>query len=190
MTVQLNLSKATPMLDLAKVAPSLVKVKGMLLWDENPVHKASLTQGFDLDIFAFLTQGNKIEGVQDVVYFNNKTAYGDAVVYPRDCRTGDCDEEITITLGSIPANKEAVELFVFLHEADQRKQDFSMIQGGSFTLYDAVTGDSIQSYSLQQFVNGSALHVGTLKRSGSGWGFQPVGESAQADANQVLSGFL
>lgn len=190
--MELNLSKDTMMLDLTKVAPSLTRLRGVLNWDVHPVHKASLTHGFDLDCFAFLTNAQgKIGGGSDVVFFNNKSAYNGAVMLPRDNRTGegDDDEELITDITKLPAHIEKVEHFVFLHEAEQRNQNFSMIQGGNFTLYDQ-DGKVLQVYKLQQFVNGTALHVGTLQRVDGGWGFQPVGEAAVAGPNDVIKAFV
>jgi stress response protein SCP2 len=183
--MELNLSKTTALLDLTKVAPSLVEVRGELSWGMHPIKG----QEFDLDIFAFITSNGKIGSTADVVFFNNKTAYNGAVVYPRDSRDGGDVEEVTVKLGSVPADKDSIEIFVFIHEGVQRQQDFSMVQSGSFKLFDE-KGTLIQDYKLQQFVNGTALHIGSLIRNPSGWGFQPVGESAVANPNEVLSAFV
>lgn len=191
--MELNLSKNTMMLDLTKAAPQLTTLKGLLNWDCHPVHGASQEFGFDLDVFVFCLDANgKLGSTNDVVFFNNMSAYNGAVVYPRDNRTGegDDDEEILTTISKIPDHIHSIEHFVFLHQADVRKQDFSMIANGAFTLFDQ-DGKMIQDYKLQQFVNGTALHVGTLKRQATGgWGFQPMGEAATAGPNDVMKAFV
>lgn len=196
--MELNLSKNTMMLDLTKAAPHLTKLRGVLNWDTHPMAgKIDPNTGkpyeFDLDCFAFLTDANgKLGSSDDVVYFRNKSAYNGAVVLPRDNRTGegDDDEELLTDIGKVPAHIVSIEHFVFLHEADIRNQDFSMIAGGAFTLFDQ-DGKLLQEYKLQQFVNGTALHVGTLKRQASGgWGFQPMGEAAVAGPNDVMKAFV
>lgn len=190
--MELNLSKTTLMLDLTKAAPQLTRLRGVLNWDTHPLHGASKELGFDLDVFAFLTDANgKLGSNSDVVFFNNMSAYNGAVVYPRDNRTGegDDDEELITDVTKVPAHVHKIEHFVFLHEADKRGQDFSMIKNGSFTLYDQ-DNKVIQDYKLSTFVNGTALHIGTLERVNGGWGFQPVGESAVADPNQVMQAFV
>jgi tellurium resistance protein TerD len=190
--MELDLSKTTMMLDLSKVAPSLTRLRGALNWQCHPM--ADSGHEFDLDIFMFLTTNGSIQGdVKNVCYFKNMNCYNGAVVLPRDNRNGadvagQDDEEILVEIGKIPAHIDKVEHFVFLHDAVARGQDLSMISGGSFALYDQ-DNKLIQEYKLQQFVNHTALHVGTLQRTASGWGFQPVGESALADPNQVLSAF-
>lgn len=188
----LNLSKETAMLDLTKVAPSMKRARGVLNWDMHPIHKANNQQGFDLDIFVIATKQGKVTGAEDVAFFNNKTIHNGGVFVPRDNRTGDGfdDEEVLFELAKVKPEYDALEVFVFLFEADKRQQNFSMIQGGSFSLVDADTGVEIQKYALQQFANGTALHVGSFKRNASGWGFQPVGDAADANPNQVLGAFL
>lgn len=187
MTVQLNLSKNTPSLNLTKIAPGLKKVRGELKWTPSPL----LKQEFDLDIFTFTLEKGKIIDVPgDVVFFNNKQAYDGAIVYPRDSRDGGDVEEVFYTLDKVPARKDSIEIFVFIHEAAERGQDFSMMSNATFDLINDDTGLVLQSYKLQSFVNGYAVHVGTLARITDGFEFKPVGESAQADPNQVLSAFL
>lgn len=197
--MELNLSKDTLMLDLTKIAPSLTKLRGALNWNLHPMQgKKDPATGqpyeFDLDIFMFLTSNGSIQGdMANVCFFNNKNCYNGAVILPRDNRNGadvdgEDDEEIFVEIGKVPSHIDKIEHFVFLHDAAVRGQDFSMIAGGSFDLYDQ-DGTLLAQYKLQQFVNGSALHVGTLQRVAGGWGFQPVGESAQANPNEVLQAF-
>lgn len=190
--MELNLSKDTMMLDLTKVAPSLTRLRGALNWKLHPM--ASKGHEFDLDIFMFLTSNGSIQGdMKNVCFFNNKDCYNGAVVLPRDNRNGADvegldDEEIFVEIGKIPAHIDKVEHFVFLHDAVARGQDLSMISGGAFDLYDQ-DNNLLASYKLQQFVGHTALHVGTLQRTATGWGFQPMGESAAANPNEVLKVF-
>ena len=190
--MELNLSKDTMMLDLTKASPSLTRLRGALNWELHPM--ASKGHEFDLDIFMFLTSNGSIQGdMKNVCFFNNKDCYSGAVVLPRDNRNGadtvgQDDEEIFVEIAKIPAHIDKVEHFVFLHDAVARQQDLSMISGGSFKLYDQ-DNKLLAEYKLQQFVNHTALHVGTLQRTATGWGFQPMGESAAANPNQVLQAF-
>ncbi|WYN05131.1 hypothetical protein ISREJYDI_CDS0170 [Pseudomonas phage UNO-G1W1] len=202
--MELNLSKDTLMLDLNKVSPSLTRLRGALNWELHPMSGkidpvTGVTYEFDLDIFMFLTSNGSIMGdMKNVCFFNNKNCYNGAVVLPRDNRNGQDgvdasgkkldDEEIFVEIGKIPAHIDKVEHFVFLHQAVERGQDLSMISGGSFKLYDQ-DNNELASYKLQTFVNHTALHVGTLQRTADGWGFQPMGESAAANPNQVLQAF-
>lgn len=190
--MELNLSKDTMMLDLTKVAPSLTRLRGALNWELHPL--ANKGHKFDLDIFMFLTKDGSIQGdARNVCYFKNMNCYDGAVVLPRDNQDGADiagldDEEIFVTISKIPAHINKVEHFVFLHDAVARNQDLSMISGGSFKLFDQ-DDNLLAEYKLQNFVNHTALHVGTLQRTADGWGFQPSGESAAANPNEVLQNF-
>ena len=189
----LNLTKETAMLNLTKAAPTMKRVRGVLNWDMHPIYKDSRSEGFDLDIFAFVTYQGKLKNPgSDVAYFNNKSVYEGAVVIPRDNRNGegDEDEEVLLELGKLPTTCDGVELFVFIHEADKRQQNFSMISGGSFSVADADSGKEVQKYVLAQFATGTALHVGSFTRKDGDWCFQPVGDAAIADPNQVLTAFM
>ena len=191
----LNLDKGAGFLDLSKAAPSLTKLKGTLNWDMHPVHGKDLNAGFDLDIFIFsLNAQRKIQYPQDVCFFNNKITCGGAITIPVDNRTGEDDgsgddEFFIADLSNIPADKVSFDIFVFIHAATARKQNFGMMANAKFELKDEVTGFSLQKYNISQFTNGTALHVGTIDRNGSGWDFKPVGEAAEADPNQVVQAY-
>lgn len=186
----LNLAKTTPMLDLTKAAPALKNLRGLLNWDMHHVKGASLTEGFDLDIFAFvLGSSGKIGGGQDVVFFNNKNAHG--VVLPRDNRTGEGtdDEEILIALDKVPADKTTIDLFVFIHDATKRNQTFGMMQNATFSLVDQDTKAVIQAYKLSELLTETSVHIGALVRNANGWGFEPYGDAGNQDPNAVAGAY-
>lgn len=191
--IMLDLNKSAGVLDLNKVAPTLKKIRGVLNWDINPIHGKSLTQGFDLDIFAFvLGADEKISSGADVVFFNNKNYGNGAVTVPVDNRTGDGDddENIDIEFSKLPANKSHIDVYIFIHDADARQQSFGMMANAGFVLSDIDTGVGIVSYELQKYTNETALHVGRFSRTSNGWEFKPTGDVAQADPNQVVNAYV
>lgn len=191
--ITLNLNKSAGLLNLTKAVPALKAVKGLLTWEPSPIHKASLTEGFDLDIFAFvLNDREKISGGDDVVFFNNKfypNQAAAAVAIPRDNRTGegDDDEEITIDFTRLPADKKFVDIYVFIHDAAQRRQTFGMMSNAAFEVFDNVTNKSIVRYNLSQYTNETTLHVGRFEVTTDGLVFSPYGEVATADPNSVVN---
>lgn len=186
----LNLTKDAPLLDLAKTSPQLKTLKSEITWLPHPVHGASLTQGFDLDLFAFvLNADSKITSGSDVVFFNNKT-YGNAIVLPEDNRTGG-SEYCNYTLANLPATVCYVDIFCFIHEAAQRNQSFAMLTNAKFTLIDSDTNAVIQQYRIDEFNSDqSALYVGRLSRTPSGWTFNAIGAAASVDPNQVARTYM
>lgn len=188
MTELLNLSKDTPMLDLTKLAPSLRNLRATLNWDMHPVHGRDLNNGFDLDIFVFvLNQQGKITGGQDVVFFNNKVFAGGAVSIPLDNRTGEGsdDEYADFDLSRVPSDKHGLDIYVFIHDAEERGQRFEMMANAHLDLIDQDTGKVLAEYKISQFTNETALHVGRVVRNGSGWGFEAFGEASRVGPNQV-----
>lgn len=193
MVVTLDLNKSSGVLDLSKAAPNFKTIRGLLNWDVNPVHGASLTQGFDLDIFAFVLDANqKISSGADVVYFTNKNYGNGTIVIPKDNRTGegDDDEHIDMKLDSIPSGKNFVDIYVFIHEGASRGQTFGMLSNASFVLSDVENNKELVKYTLSNYTNETALHVGRFTRNGNAWEFAPTGDVANADPNTVVGVYL
>lgn len=190
--ITLDLNKSSGLLDLTKAAPNFKTIRGVLNWDPHPVHARSLTQGFDLDIFAYVLNGSeKITSGEDVAFFNNKTPYNSAVSIPLDNRTGegDDDEYIDVTFSKLPADKQHVDIYVFIHDAQPRGQNFGMMANSSFVLSDADSKVDLVKYKLSDFTTETALHIGRFSKTNDGWTFQPIGQGGQADPNQVVGAY-
>lgn len=195
MTIQLNLTKDPAMiLNLSKTAPDLVTLRGDLNWEPHPVHANCKKNGFDLDIFIVALNANgKIESGDDVVYFNNKFNANGSISVPVDNQTGEGedDEFFTVNTQTLRADRSQVEVFVFLHEADIRKQNFGMIAEAKFTISNADTGSAIVEYSLNQnYGTSTALHVGSLVRTGGGFEFHPVGAGGNFGPQEVINMYV
>ena len=193
MSIVLDLNKSAGVLDLNKASPNFNKLRGVLNWEPSPVHTQSLSQGFDLDIFAYVLNGSgKLSSGSDVVYYGNKFYVNNAVSVPTDNRTGegDDDESIDLELSKLPADKTEVAVFVFIYQGQQRGQSFGMIPNSSFVLNCVEKNQEIAKYNLQQYTNETAIHIGSFKRSGAGWEFAPSGDVASADPNQVAQAYV
>lgn len=193
MSISLDLSKNKGIvLDLAKLAPELKHLKAHMTWGMHPVHGKSMKDGFDLDLFVFaLNQSGKITFPQDVVYYNNQKLAGDAVVLPADNRDGDGDgEEVMFNLDNVPSDKSQLDLYVFLFDFEARKQNFGMMAGAKVDLINQDDGKILQSYALNEdYSQDTALHVGSLVRSGSGWSFKAEGVGARATPNDIIPAY-
>ncbi|QIG71338.1 TerD-like tellurite resistance protein [Rhizobium phage RHph_TM39] len=188
--IVLDLNKdAGIVLDLSKEDPSLETLKIKLDWNPHPVHGASLTDGFDLDIFAYvLNEQGKITSGSDVVFFNNKNFANGAIVLPKDNRTGegDDDEELLITTSKIPADKKSVAIYVTIHKATERGHHFGMVSGASLQFINADSGKIIAKYDLTANYSGNTAFFGGILSVENGKGkFQSNGEAADADPNQI-----
>ena len=179
----LDLNKDAPLLDLTKAAPTLQTLRARLNWGMHPVHGASLTDGFDLDIFSFvLNASEKIGGGADVVFFNNKVHCDRAIVLPQDNRTGG-EEYCDYTFDRLPLDRRHIDVYVCIHEAAKRGQHFGMMADARLTL--EADGELIQAYAVSDYAGMTMLHAGRLSRTAGGWTFQPIGEAAVAGPNDV-----
>lgn len=190
MTVILDLKKnAGLVLDLSKNNQNFKILKMVVTWKMHPVHGKSLSAGFDLDLAAFfLTDFKKVEGLEDILFFNNKTVYGGAGLLAADERAGG-SEEVVFDLTKVPANRSQIDHYVSVYEAVKRNQTFLSMTDAKVALVDGETGDVIQEYALNDFTNDNALHVGSTVRENGKWQFYPVGKSAAVQDLNEIAGF-
>ena len=191
MTITLDLNKNSGVaLDLTKNSPNLKNVKVLLNWDEHPVHGANMTQGFDLDLWAFaLNSSQKVSTLDQICYFNNMNLYNGAVVLPRDNRTGvgDDDEEILINLDKIPADISSVVIYAFIYEGQKRGQNFGMVANANVKIINVDTNDIIAQYNITQNFNGqTAICLGAIDKNS----FTPDGGAGVMEPNEVMHTIL
>ena len=187
--LELNLEKPANGLglNLTKTDPTLKNVLGVLKWDMNNTHSGD----FDMDIWAFVMkrQGDDdiLFGGSDVIYWDQKSHPTGAVSIPFDSRDGSKEELINVSLDKVPADRDVVAVYVFLHKAAERKQTFGMISNASFSLANADTNNGIVNYKINQFVSETALHIGNFVRRQDGWHFDPEGAAAALAEQDVVN---
>lgn len=190
MTTQLlNLNKSSGILNLAKAAPALTKVRCVLNWEPALPGRPKL----DLDPFAFCLDANRKLVNSDaayVVFYGNKMAHG--VTIPRDNRSGEGtdDEEVIIDFTKVPSNVVEIDVFIFIFEAAKRMQTLVDCKGAHLLVSDGNTGAPVQLYKLDQYPSGSSVSIGTFARRSDGWHFEPVGTSGAMDPNEVASFYI
>ena len=194
--LDLDKNKPAMVLDLTKALPLLKKIRGTLEWDEHPLYKGqnNTTQGFDLDIFILgVNAAGKVTNQGDVVFFNNKFHASGAYSVPVDNQTGEGDEDeyFEAELDKVPAGLDQLHVYVFMHQAAERNQNFGMVGNTRFDITNAETGEVAVRYQVtQQFSNETALHVATIARNAGGWEIRPVGEGGVFNPNEVLGAYL
>ena len=201
--LDLDKNKPAMVLDLAKDVPQLKKLRGTLGWDPHPLYAGNTAKGYDLDIFLLATNAaGKVTDVSNVIYFNNKYHPSGALSVPVDNQTGvnerdadgneiEVDEFFLAELDKIPAEIAEVHVYVFIHQADARGQNFGMVKDTRFDLVNEETGETLVRYQVtQQFSNETCLHVANLARTDKGWEVRPMGTGGTFDPNQVLQAYL
>lgn len=167
-------------INLKKEAPigSKTFVVG-LGWD--PSTSAS-SHSFDLDASAFLVGFNgKIISDEYFVFYNNPKSPDGSVIYGGDNRSGagDGDDE-TLIIDTSKINS-AIQQIVFccsINEAEERGQNFSMVNNAYIRIYDQNSGNVIATYYLAEVAsNETAFILGRLINTENGWDFEayPLG---------------
>ena len=117
----------------------LTRVVCGLGWD---VNRYDGSAQFDLDAAAFmLDKTGKVRSENDFIFYNNTT--GEGVTHTGDNRTGEGDgddEQIIIDLNLIPADIDKIAFTVTIDKADERNQNFGMVENSYIRLFDEVSG--------------------------------------------------
>lgn len=185
----LNLQK-NDILDLTKKNPGLKNVILGAGWDV-----ASVGRDFDLDIAAFLlNENNKVTNIsEDVIFFNNLECQGIRLAGDNRTGAGDGDDErIEIDLSSIRNNVSKIVFIVTIHEAQNRRQTFGMVENSYVRLLDVANNEKeICRFNLKE--NGSTVTsviFAELYRQGSEWQFKAIGDGKIADLNGILGIYM
>ena len=175
----INLSKGSK-INLKKEAPAGGKIFVVGLgWDPN---ESASAHPFDLDASAFLVGSNgKILSDEYFVFYNNPQSPDGSVIYGGDNRTGageGDDETLTIDTSKINPEIQQVVFCCSIDEADERMQNFSMVNNAFIRIYEQSSGSVLATYYLAEVAsNETAFILGRLVNTTEGWDFEayPIG---------------
>jgi tellurium resistance protein TerD len=186
-----------PVLNMAKIAlDALKRLTITVYWSEN-----SLVGGkdYDLDLSSIFLNANgkpnieQADGHPDLLFFNSgKNAegfaqvHGGAGVLPKDERKGG-SEEMRFDYSKVPDHIKSIDHYVTIYEGSERGQTFLLMADAKAVLTNTDTGAEIQTYSLANFTNDTALHLGSsIRNTQGGWEFQPAGTARALDLPGIL----
>lgn len=187
-----NLSKGNKV-SLDKVASdagvSLNKLRVGLGWD---VNKYDGGEDFDLDASVFITGANgKVRNDKDFVFYGNLKSSG--VEHMGDNRTGDGDgddEVIKIELNAIPDDVEKISVTVTIYEADERNQNFGMVDNSYIHIVDDETGTELVRFDLgEDFSIETAIVVAEIYKYNGQWKFSAVGQGFAGGLEALAKNF-
>jgi tellurium resistance protein TerD len=162
---------------LSKEAPDMRTMRIGLGWDMRVTDGSA----FDLDASVFvLGEDGKVRNTSDFVFFNNLTGGDGAVVHQGDNLTGEGegdDEVIVVTLDKLPANVAKISFAATIYEADQRRQNFGMVQNAFIRVVNGDGGKEVARYDLSEDASTeTAMIFGELYRHGGEWKFKAIGQ--------------
>lgn len=161
-----------------RVEVGLQKVCVGLGWDPN----IGSGEDFDLDASAFMLGANqKIPQDEYFVFYNNLKSPDGAVTSSGDDRTGGNsaegdDETLSLDLGKVNPSIQDIIFTVTIHKAEERRQNFGQVRNAYIRIYDAVSGEDIAKYDLEEdFSVETAVEFGRMYRKDGVWKFEAMG---------------
>lgn len=164
-------------IDLTKGHPSLRKILIGLGWDVNQYDGEA---DFDLDASVFMTKENgKVGSDDDFIFYGNLEHRTKSVVHTGDNRTGDGDgddEVIKVNFDNIPSDYTKLSVAVTIYDADNRLQNFGMVNNAYVRVADEETGEELIRYDLSEdFSTETAIVVAEIYKKNGEWKFKAVG---------------
>ncbi|HVQ08259.1 MAG TPA: TerD family protein [Allosphingosinicella sp.] len=165
---------------LSKEAPGLTKILIGLGWDARATDGAD----FDLDASAFLcAESGKVRSDADFIFYNQLKSADGSVEHTGDNLTGEGegdDEAIKVDLSRVPAEIQKIAVAVTIHDADNRRQNFGMVQNAFIRVVNDSDNKEIARYDLSEdYSTETALIFGEVYRHGAEWKFRAVGQGFQ-----------
>ncbi len=186
----ISLSKGQKV-DLTKGNPGLNQLVVGLGWDTNQFDSGT---AFDLDAEVFLLGANgKVASDADFVFYGNLEHSSQSVKHLGDNLTGagdGDDEQVKITLSSVPATIEKITFAVTIYDAEGRKQNFGQVSNAFIRVVNEADGSEIVRYDLgEDFSIETAVVVGELYRHGGEWKFNAIGSGFQGGLHALCTSY-
>jgi len=166
-------------ISLSKESPGLNKIKVGLGWDVRVTSGAD----YDLDASAFLLgESGKVRSSADFIFYNQLKSADGSMTHTGDNRTGEGegdDEEILVTLNSVPADVQKIVFVVTIHDAEKNGQNFGQISSAFIRIVNMDNNAEIARFDLAEDAStNTALIFGELYRHSGEWKFRAVGEGS------------
>lgn len=178
-------------IDLTKGNKGLSKVVFGLGWD---INRYDGNVDFDLDVSAFLSDGSgKSTSEHDFVFYGQPQHPSGALLYSGDNQTGEGagdDETMVVELNKIPPNIEKVSFTATIYDAENRLQNFGMVDNSYIRAYDAITNEELFKYELNEdFSLETGIVAGELYRKDGEWKFNAVGSGYNGGLATIARNF-
>lgn len=164
-------------INLEKEAPGLTKMHVGLGWDLRATDGAE----FDLDASLLMVNGQgKGIGEGGFVFYNNPKSACGSIQHMGDNQTGEGegdDEVMKVNLTSIPADAEKLVLLVTIHNADERNQNFGLVENAFIRIVNDDNQEEVVRYDLtEDYSTETALIFGEIYRKDGQWRFVAKGD--------------
>ncbi len=139
----------------------------------------------DLDASAFLlNRDNRVRFDNDFIFYNELSGENGSVVHKGDSEEGGSggdDEEIHISLRDLPLDVMKVSFAVSIHDAKDKRQDFSMVKNAYIRVINKDNNQEIARFDLTEYEDPmlAGIIIGEMERDLDTWQFKALGESVE-----------
>ncbi len=163
-------------IDIIQADPELTDLRVGLGWDA--VDNGDAEMDLDAAIF-MLGSDNRVRSSRDLIFYNQMESECGSIKLGGDNRTGvgDGDDEfLEVNLSQIPEDVQKLAITVSIYEADERKQNFGMVESSFVRLANSLTQTEFAKYELAERCNMETAFVfGEIIRTDAGWSFRALG---------------
>jgi tellurium resistance protein TerD len=188
--VAVNLTKGGNVSLTKEAGGTLSAVTVGLGWDARTTDGAA----FDLDASAILVKADgKVLSDKHFVFYGNLASPENAVVHSGDNLTGQGagdDEQIKVSLGTVPADVDKIVFPVSVYEADKHGQNFGQVRNAFIRVVNDADGSELARYDLSEDASTeTAMVFGELYRNGAEWKFRAVGQGYSAGLRGIAQDY-
>ncbi|MFJ1584115.1 TerD family protein [Streptomyces sp. NPDC088197] len=175
---------------LSKEAPGLTAVTVGLGWDV----RTTTGSDYDLDASALLCNAaGKVLSDRHFVFFNNLESPDGSVTHSGDNLTGGGDgddEQIRVSLATVPLQVDKVVFPVSIYEAEKRGQSFGQVRNAFIRIVNQADGRELARYDLTEDASTeTAMVFGELYRNGAEWKFRAIGQGYASGLAGIATDF-
>lgn len=173
--------------------PGLTEVMVGLGWDE----RVDNGDDFDLDASAFLLDKfRKVRSDDDFIFYNQLASKCGSVVHQGDNLTGGDSEglgdseQVKVCLNKVPEDVERIVFAVSIYQAEERKQNFGMVDNAYIRVVDSVKNVEIARFDLTEdaCIDRSIL-FGEIYRHNGVWKFKALGQGFEYDLGAIARNY-
>ena len=175
--------------NLSKEAPNLKKIAIGLGWQ-----LCKNGQTYDVDASVFMLNADGVSNEKYFIFYNNLESPDGSLRHSGDNQTGKGngdDETIYVDLAKVNPEIQEIVFVVTIHEAHDKKQNFSQIKNAFIKIYNQETKRSIARFNLREaFSEETALEFGRLYKKDNEWRFQAVGEGYNTGLQSFVDKYI
>lgn len=147
---------------------------------------------FDLDMMALLIdRTNTLHSSEHIVFYNQLTAFGGALLLSNDNRTGagiGDDEELYVQLSMLPPSIDKIVLAIALHQSGERT--FRDVNEAFVRMVNDETGEEMVRYELgEDFSEAVGVVIGDVRRAEEGWKIVLAGSGVSGDFRSICAAY-